>query len=54
MDNKSSLEDILSEKGVSVTKGIVSDDMEFWEDGSVYKAGSNKQGADIRAEASTK
>jgi mitochondrial protein import protein ZIM17 len=54
MDEKSSLEDILSKKGMSVTKGILNDDMEIWEDGSVYKAGSNKEGIDISAEASTK
>lgn len=54
MDNKSSLEDILSKKGVTVTKGIMDDDMEIWEDGSVYKAGSNKVGVDLNAEDEAK
>ncbi|OKL61544.1 hypothetical protein UA08_03452 [Talaromyces atroroseus] len=54
MDDKSTLEDILSKKGLSVTKGIVNDDMEIWEDGSVYKAGSNKEGIDISAEDSSR
>lgn len=50
MDDKSSLEDILAKKGLSITKGIVNDDMEIWEDGSVYKAGSNKEGIEISAD----
>ncbi|EED22070.1 mitochondrial import protein Zim17, putative [Talaromyces stipitatus ATCC 10500] len=50
MDAKSSLEDILGTKGMKITKGILNDDLEIWEDGSVYKAGSNKEGVDISSE----
>ncbi|KAL2012089.1 hypothetical protein VTN00DRAFT_4807 [Thermoascus crustaceus] len=35
MDKKSTLEDILSEQGVKLTKGYLEGDMEIWEDGSV-------------------
>jgi protein import protein ZIM17 len=37
MDQKSTLEDILERKGMTLTKGYVEEDVEFWEDGSVYK-----------------
>lgn len=47
MDEKSSLEDILGTKGMRITKGVLNDDLEIWEDGSVYKAGSHKEGVDI-------
>lgn len=50
MDEKSSLEDILGTKGVTITKGVLNDDLEIWEDGSVYKAGSNKVGVDISSD----
>lgn len=40
MDKKSTLEDILQGKGVTVTKGYLEGDMEFWEDGQVYKTGT--------------
>ncbi|EEA26194.1 hypothetical protein TMatcc_005554 [Talaromyces marneffei ATCC 18224] len=54
MDEKSSLEDILGTKGMKVTKGVLNDDLEIWEDGSVYKAGSNKEGVDISSDVSPK
>uniref|UniRef100_A0A093VI14 ATP-dependent DNA helicase II subunit 1 n=1 Tax=Talaromyces marneffei PM1 TaxID=1077442 RepID=A0A093VI14_TALMA len=50
----SSLEDILGTKGMKVTKGVLNDDLEIWEDGSVYKAGSNKEGVDISSDVSPK
>lgn len=54
MDEKSSLEDILGTKGMKITKGVLNDDLEIWEDGSVYKAGSNKKGVDISPDVSPK
>ncbi|KAF5017883.1 hypothetical protein F66182_10158 [Fusarium sp. NRRL 66182] len=54
MDEKSSLEDILGTKGMRITKCVLNDDLEIWEDGSVYKAGSNKEGIDISSDASPK
>jgi mitochondrial protein import protein ZIM17 len=54
MDEKSSLEDILGTKGMSITKGVLNDDLEIWEDGSVYKAGSHKEGVDISSDVSPK
>ena len=54
MDEKSSLEDILGTKGMRITKGVLNDDLEIWEDGSVYKAGSNKEGVDISSDVSPK
>lgn len=50
MDEKSSLEDILGTKGMKITRGVLNDDLEIWEDGSVYKAGSNKEGVDISSD----
>jgi protein import protein ZIM17 len=50
MDEKSTLEDILAKKGTELTKGYLEGDMEFWEDGSVYKTGTDDQ----PPEASTK
>ncbi|OJJ45412.1 hypothetical protein ASPZODRAFT_31224, partial [Penicilliopsis zonata CBS 506.65] len=34
LDQKSTLEDILSQKGQVVKKGFVNGDMEFWDDGT--------------------
>lgn len=43
MDQKSTLEDILKRKGMTLTKGYLEGDMEFWEDGLVYKTGTGDQ-----------
>ncbi|KAI9046119.1 DNL-type zinc finger protein [Aspergillus affinis] len=36
-DKKTTIEDILAEKGAKVTKGYVDGDMEFWDDGVAHK-----------------
>ncbi|CRG90725.1 hypothetical protein PISL3812_07770 [Talaromyces islandicus] len=51
LDDKTTLEDILAKQGTNVTKGYLEGDMEFWEDGSVYKTGGNEASS---SEASTK
>jgi protein import protein ZIM17 len=43
LDDKTTLEDILAKQGTKVTKGHVEGDMEFWEDGSVYKTGISQE-----------
>ncbi|KAL1966905.1 hypothetical protein VTN77DRAFT_3649 [Rasamsonia byssochlamydoides] len=43
LDQKSTLEDILQQKGMTLTKGYMEGDMEFWEDGTVYKTGKDDQ-----------
>ncbi|KAH8705530.1 DNL zinc finger-domain-containing protein [Talaromyces proteolyticus] len=43
MDEKTTLEDILAKAGNNVTKGYVEGDMEFWEDGTVYKTGTDEK-----------
>lgn len=39
-DQKTTLEDILAEKGSKLTRGYVDGDMEFWDDGVAHKRGS--------------
>jgi protein import protein ZIM17 len=51
LDDKTTLEDILAKQGANVTKGHIEGDMEFWEDGSVYKTGISQEES---SEASTK
>ncbi|KAK1146408.1 hypothetical protein N8T08_003195 [Aspergillus melleus] len=36
-DKKTTIEDLLAEKGAKVTKGYVDGDMEFWDDGVAHK-----------------
>lgn len=43
LDDKTTLEDILAKQGTNVTKGYLEGDMEFWEDGSIYKTGTNER-----------
>lgn len=37
-DQSSTLDDILGQRGVKVTKGYLDGDFEFWEDGTVTKS----------------
>ncbi|PLB55410.1 DNL zinc finger domain protein [Aspergillus steynii IBT 23096] len=42
-DQKTTLEDILAERGSKLTRGYVDGDMEFWDDGVAHKRGSGSE-----------